>query len=291
MDEDIGTMTIPRRPSLGWLRDLPDIRDYIPEKREVKEILGRSTPLKAAQASLVPRVDLRDWFSPVEDQGNLGSCTANAGVALVEYFQKRAFGEYLDGSRLFLYKVTRELDGSTGDTGAYLRTTMKALALFGVVPEKHWPYQVSKFDNEPPAFCYSFAGNYKATKYYRLDPYGKSPQDTLTSIKQNLAGQLPCMFGFTVYSSIPPLSDGKGEIPMPSPGDKVEGGHAIVAAGYDDNKKIGKSTGALLIRNSWGTKWGDKGYGWLPFDYVLSGLAVDFWTLVREDFTSSKLFS
>jgi C1A family cysteine protease len=98
------------------------------------------------------------------------------------------------------------------------------------------------------------------------------------------------MFGFSVYSSIPPIGEGGGEIPYPSPGDTLEGGHAIVAIGYDDAKKIGKDKGALLIRNSWGTEWGDKGYGWLPYSYVLKGLAVDFWSLAQAGFIDTDLF-
>jgi hypothetical protein len=106
-------------------------------------------------------------------------------------------------------------------------------------------------------------------KYYRLDPEGTTRAQRLETIKTHLAAGLPSMFGFTVYSSIPGGGDGKGEIPYPKPGEKVAGGHAILAVGYNDTKKIGASKGALLIRNSWGTGWGDAGYGWLPYDYVL----------------------
>jgi len=98
------------------------------------------------------------------------------------------------------------------------------------------------------------------------------------------------MFGFTVYSSIPPVGDGKGEIPFPERGDSVEGGHAVVAIGYDDKKVIGKYTGAIMIRNSWGVKWGDHGYGWLPYAYITAGLAVDFWSLVESNFINTELF-
>jgi C1A family cysteine protease len=233
---------------------------------------------------------LREWCSPIEDQEDLGSCTANAGVGLLEYYQARAFGKHLDGSRLFLYKATRNLLGWVGDQGAYLRTTMKAMALFGVPPEDYWPYKIPEFDAEPPAFCYAFAQNYQAIKYYRLDPPGQSTPETLKLLKQTLAASLPAMFGFTVYSSIPPVGDGKGEIPFPSPGDGVEGGHAVVAVGYDDKKKIAKDKGAIRIRNSWGEEWGDKGYGWLPYSYVEAGLAVDFWSLVQSEFIDTELF-
>jgi C1A family cysteine protease len=167
---------------------------------------------------------------------------------------------------------------------------MKAMALFGVPPEDYYPYQISEFDNEPPAFCYAFALSYKAIQYYRLDPSGQGTQKTLDLLKQNLAAGLPAMFGFTVYSSIPGIGDKKGEIPFPKRGDRVEGGHAVVAVGYADGKKIGNETGAVLIRNSWGPEWGDNGYGWLPYAYLTSGLAVDLWTLIQSEFVDTELF-
>jgi len=275
---------------MGWERDLPDFRDFIPDSEKVKTIRSKSKRLQKVAKSMPSSIDLREWCSPIEDQEDIGSCTANAGVGLLEYFQKRAYGKHLDGSRLFLYKATRNLLGWVGDQGAYLRTTMKTMVLFGVPPEDYWHYDVTKFDVEPPAFCYAFAQNYQAIQYYRLDPPGQSTTKTLSSIKENIAAGLPVMFGFTVYSSIPPLGDGKGEIPFPTPGDNVDGGHAVVAVGYDDKKKVVKDTGALLIRNSWGTDWGDHGYGWLPYSYVVSGLAVDFWSLVEAEFTKTELF-
>ena len=273
---------------MGWMRDLPDYRDLVVESEPIEEIRQKSKKIK--KKAIPASVDLRPWCSPIEDQEDLGSCTANAGVGLLEYFQRRAFGKHLDASRLFLYKVSRNLLNWTGDQGAYLRTTMKAMVLFGIPPESYWPYNVEDFENEPPAFCYAFAQSYQTTKYYRLDPPGQSTDQTLAAVKQNLAGALPAMFGFSVYSSMPPVGDGKGEIPFPGPGDAFEGGHAVVAVGYDDKKKIGPDTGALLIRNSWGTEWGAAGYGWLPYSYVEAGLAVDFWSLIDSEFTDTELF-
>ena len=275
---------------MGWERDRPDFRDYDPSTPEVKTILDASQPMRAAISAAPKQVDLRQWCSPIENQGNLGSCTAQAGVALFEYFQRRAYSNHLDGSRLFLYKATRNLLGWTGDQGAYLRTTMQAMTLFGVPPESYWPYKIADYEVEPSAFCYAFAGSYRAVKYYRLDPAGTPLAKRLDAVKTHLAAKLPSMFGFTVYSSIPSIGGGTGDIPFPKQGDTVEGGHAVVAVGYDDGRKIGPHTGALLIRNSWGTHWGDKGYGWLPYEYVLRGLAVDFWSLVEASFVNSELF-
>ncbi|HEU4759895.1 MAG TPA: C1 family peptidase, partial [Dehalococcoidia bacterium] len=234
--------------------------------------------------------DLRQWCSPIEDQGQLGSCTAQAGVGMVEYFERRAFGKHLDASRLFLYKATRDLLHWTGDTGAYLRATMGAMVLFGAPPEEYWPYDLARFDDEPPQFCYAFAQSFQVIKYYRLDPAGASPAGVLNNIRSFISAGYPSMFGFTVYSSIPGPGDGKGEIPFPQRGERVLGGHAVVAVGYDDQKKIGSHKGALLIRNSWGTGWGQNGYGWLPYAYVESGLAVDFWTLIKKEYVDTGKF-
>ena len=281
---------------LGWVRDLPDFRDYSPENEKIKPLLKKLNVL-STPASLPVKIDLRAWCAPIEDQGALGSCTANAGVGMIEFYEKKAYGVWLDASRLFLYKATRNLLGWTGDTGAYLRTTMGAMALFGVPPEKYWPYKIASFDAEPTAFLYAFAQSFQALNYYRLDPVGTTPTNLLSQIKTNLAGNLPSMFGFTVYDSISQANGaGKGKIPFPCPTDKVAGGHAIMAIGYDDTLAIkntngGKTTtGALLIRNSWGTSWGDVGYGWLPYEYVLKGLAVDWWTLISEKYVETTKF-
>lgn len=278
-----------RLGSMGWKRELPDFRDYTPDEPQVRKVLNASKPLKATAKALPKKADLRKWCSPIEDQLNIGSCTANAGVGLIEYFQRRAFGEHLDASRLFLYKATRNLLGWTGDTGAYLRTTMKAMALFGAPPERYWPYDTSEYDVEPPAFCYAFGQSYQALLYFRLDPVGTSGTKLVELIKAFIAAGLPSMFGFTVYSSMPGYGEGP-DIPYPGPGDWVEGGHAIVAVGYDDARNINGDKGALLIRNSWSTAWGDKGYGWLPYRYVTTGLAVDFWSLVHAEFVNTDLF-
>jgi len=244
---------------LGWLPDLPDIRDYSASHPDVKQILAKAGVAKLA-TTLPASADLRQWCSPIYDQGSLGSCTANAGVGMIEFFERKAFGKYVGGSRLFLYKASRNLLHWTGDTGAYLRTVMGALALFGVPPDEYWPYDITNFDAEPTAFCYAFGEDYKAIEYYRLDEAGITKDALLGRIKTNLAASLPAIFGFTVYTSIQQSNANSGKIPMPSDGDKIAGGHAIVAVGYDDgitivNSDNGKaaSPGALLIRNSWGT--------------------------------------
>ncbi len=280
---------------MGWIPDYPDIRDYTENTTEIKSMLkvGRSYKSK----TMPEKVDLREWCSPIENQGMLGSCTAHAGVGMIEYYERKCFGKYMDASRLFLYKVTRNLMKLKGDTGAYLRTTIGAMVLFGVPPEKYWEYtdDKEKFDIEPPAFCYSYAQNYQTIKYFRHDPPGISSDLVLEKLKLYLSKGHPACFGFTVYSSIRE-AENDGKIPFPSINEKIMGGHAVVAVGYDDNMEIinsynnKKTLGAILVRNSWGVSWGENGYGWLPYEYVKSQLARDFWSIVKKEWIDTEAF-
>jgi C1A family cysteine protease len=173
---------------------------------------------------------------------------------------------------------------------------MASLVLFGAPPEEYWPYDIDGFDNEPTAFCYAYGQNYQALTYYRLDTPRTTKAKLLEQIKTNLATGLPSMFGFTVYKSIDQAA-ASGRIPYPSSRDKTVGGHAVVVVGYDDalvikNQDPGSQAtkGALLIRNSWGTSWGESGYGWLPYDYVLNGLAEDWWSLLKNEWVDTGNF-
>ncbi len=281
----------------GWLLPLPDLRDYTVDHPEIVEMVKKLGISRTKAQKLPPNVDLRPWCSPIENQGNLGSCTAHAGIGIVEYFEMRAFGKHIDGSRLFLYKTTRNLMCATGDTGAWLRNVMGALVLCGIPPEKYWPYNIPDFDKEPPSFVYAVADNYEAIRYFCHDPSHNniSPVTVLTRVKSFLAAGIPSMFGFFGFPSFS-QSDIKGGIPYPCPGEQAQWGHAIVAVGYDDSIKVKnlqcnkETTGALLIRNSWGTNWGDSGYGWLPYDYVLNKLALDFWSLLKMEWVDTKQF-
>lgn len=288
---------------MGWLPDYPDIRDYTFEskdlmsKRDLKSLLSPTGLGDRREVSLPASVDLRRWCSPVEHQGMLGSCTAHAGVGMVEYCERKAFGKHLDASRLFLYKTTRRLAGLEGDSGAFIRSTMGALVLFGVPPERYWPYtdKVPEFDTEPEAFCYSFAENFKSIRYFRHDPPELAKRAVLDSLKRSLAASVPVMFGFTVYSSVEHARR-DGKIPFPTRNERVLGGHAVLAVGYDDGMEIknpdgdASTTGALMVRNSWGMSWGDEGYGWLPYDYVLKELAMDFWSILKQEWVDTGQF-
>jgi C1A family cysteine protease len=289
----------------GWLPDYPDFRDYTNESTELSlthQKLGLKRPVKEILKDMQPKTtdipskrDLRNWCSPVEDQKSLGSCTAQAAVGALEYFERRVYKKHIDASRLFLYKVSRNLLGWSGDTGAYNRTTMGALALFGVPPELYWPYIIEKFDDEPPAFCYVFAQSYQALMYYRIDPPGSSGDKVLDSARRIMALANPFIFGFSVYSCIEQANE-NGKVPYPTSGDSFLGGHAVLAVGYDDEMKIkhadsgDETTGAILFKNSWGTEWGEEGYGWLPYKYVENGLSRDWWSLTKAEWVDLDVF-
>lgn len=296
LNRKIKVRGVPHRVGTGWLAPLPDLRDFTVRNSEIK-LFERKLGLTTKKEAQKTKVDLREWCSRVEDQQNLGSCTAHAAAGMVEYFEKRAYGKHIEASRLFMYKTARNLMQVTGDTGCWLRDTMGALVLCGVPDEKYWPYNVKDFDKEPGSFVYSVADNYQGVKYFCHDPQGSDlpSEKVLESIKKYLEAGIPTMFGFWGFQSFED-SDRPGDIPFPCEGESAQWGHAVVAVGYDDSRRIknnkcnSETGGALLIRNSWGVSWGDNGYGWLPYDYVLNRLALDFWSLLEMGWVDSGEF-
>jgi C1A family cysteine protease len=295
LNRKIQVSGVPHRVGTGWLAPQPDLRDYTPLNHQITSFNEKlkfpgqkaKDTRPALQSPVKTSVDLREWCSPVENQLDLGACTAHAAAGIVEYFEKRSFGKHIDASRLFLYKTTRNLMQVTGDTGAWLRETVGALVLCGVPDEKYWPYRIKSFDDEPSTFVYALAENYSTIKYFCHDPQGSDTPsaDVLASVKSYLSAGIPSMFGFWGFGTFEE-STAPGDIPYPCKGEKAQWGHAVMAVGYDDDRKISnlkckdETKGALLIRNSWGRNWGDDGYGWLPYSYVLNGLALDFWSVL-----------
>jgi C1A family cysteine protease len=282
----------------GYLPDVPRAEDPSYSSASIAKVISRTRFGKMVagphtKMALPTTIDLRGIFPAVLDQGMLGSCTANAAAGMIDYFELVANGSYLDPSRLFIYKVTRDLMGAVGDSGAFLRTTAETLQLFGAPPEYIWPYNGAAagfnqlFDQEPSAFCYAYGRNYAAVQPFRLDPNNIQTPDLLVNIKAALAGGLPAMFGFPTYEE---FDYSTGDIPYPSAGHQTTGSHAILAVGYDDDHSIKGLKGALIVRNSWGPSWGINGYAYMSYEYVLTGLAVDWWTMVRQDWLDSGKF-
>jgi C1A family cysteine protease len=253
------TAPTPRKTKrYGWVPDLPDQRDHI--------FAAPPTVL----AELPPSVDLREKCpKDIYDQGQLGSCTANAIGAAFEFeLIKQGLTDFMP-SRLFIYYNERAREGTIEcDSGAMIRDGIKSVAKQGVCDEVSWPYEISKFTAEPPATCYAEALNNRATTYQRV-------ARTLPQLKGCLANGFPIVFGFRVYQSFESAEVARtGEVPMPGPKEEALGGHAVLAVGYDDSR------GRFLVRNSWGVGWGDAGYFTMPYAYLTErGLSSDFWAI------------
>jgi C1A family cysteine protease len=244
----------------GWVPDVPDQRDYL-----------LSAVLKVP-AKLPRSVDLRPLCSKVEDQGELGSCTANALAGAIEFLEMKDKVSFQDFSRLFIYYNERALEHTiNSDSGAMIRDGVKTMAKQGVCSEKSWSYVVSKFKAKPGAACYKEALDHQITSYHRIV--------TLDEMRTCLAEGFPFVFGFTVYESFESQQVAKtGIVNMPTSKEWVLGGHAVLAVGYDDAKQ------RFIVRNSWGDKWGQKGYFTMPYKYLSDrNLSDDFWTIRRGE--------
>jgi C1A family cysteine protease len=249
---------MPINRKYGWAPDLPDHRDHV-----------YSAPLPVL-VKLPPKKDLRSGCPLVYDQGQLGSCTANAISGAIQFDQKKQKFTTFMPSRLFVYYNERVMEGSVNsDAGAQIRDGVKSVATLGVCPETEWPYNINKFADKPTPKCYTDAKKCEAVGYQRLD------SSNLNQLKGCIASGYPFVFGFTVYDAFESQQVAKtGVLNMPGPKEKVQGGHAVLAVGYDD------ATQRFTVRNSWGKDWGIKGYFTIPYSYLTTtDLADDFWTI------------
>lgn len=242
-----------KHKNYGWLPDIPDQRDFL---------YSAIAPV----IKLPSKVDLRDDCSTVEDQGKLGSCTAQALAGNIEFLDKKLDGRYTDVSRLFIYYNERAAEGAVKyDSGAQIRDGIKTLKSFGVCEEKIWPYIIARFVRKPSSACYAEGKKHRIVSYHRIH--------TLGEMLVCLAEGFPFVFGFAVYESFESAKVKRtGIVNMPLKREVRLGGHAVMAVGYD------KPKGRFLVRNSWGTGWGMGGYFTMPFEY-LETLAGDFWTI------------
>jgi C1A family cysteine protease len=240
----------------GWKPDVPDQRDLRFKPRN----MGRQAR----------EFDLRDRFFRCWQQGSLGSCTAQTVAAAClfrDVFDRD--NSIVVPSRLFIYYATRSIEGTTDtDAGAEIRNAIKSVVKFGYPPEESWPYLTSRFSKKPPAKAFKIASTEKIRKYERVSR-------EISHFRKALIDGFPIALGFSVYESI---YQGKvektGMIPLPKRKEKLEGGHAVLAVGYSDSRK------ALIIRNSWGTAWGQNGYGFLPYEFIENpDLSDDFWLI------------
>lgn len=246
----------------GWRPDKPDHRDFA---------------LPAPSQPLPPTLSLRASCPPIFDQGQIGSCTANATCAAMAYLEHQGASDQAF-SRLFLYYYSRQLEGTPPDQddGAENRDVMKALAQFGTCYESTWPYDNSstRFSTPPSLDAKAEATQHKALFYYRCPD--------LATVKASIAQGFPAIVGFSVPANMQnALAYQTGEVHYPAADESFDGGHTFLCAAYDDARVIGGDVGAVGGPNSWGPDWGDAGWLWLPYRFFTSGLAQDFWTLRR----------
>jgi C1A family cysteine protease len=243
----------------GWVHDLPDHRDHM------------YAVAPAVLTALPPAVDLRPQCPPeVYDQGQLGSCTANAIAGAIEFDRiKQKLADIFTPSRLFIYYNERVIENTVNsDSGAQIRDGIKTVASQGACHETLWPYDITKFKNKPTKPAVSDAAKHVAVTY-------QSVTQDLDQMRGCIAAGYPFVFGFTCYQSFEsPAVATSGVLNMPATGESVVGGHAVLAVGYDDPSQ------RFIVRNSWGAAWGKKGYFTIPYAYLLSSsLSDDFWTI------------
>lgn len=238
----------------NWRPDVGDQRDFIFREH-----------FKVSPKSLPKAVDLRPWMSAVEDQGSLGSCTANAFAGNLEYIWARFKKDLFQASRLFIYFNERVLLNTVNeDSGAILRDGIKSLVQHGVCSETTVPYVEGDFTVKPSDAAYAEGLPRRISKYLRVTD--------LASVKQSLADGFPVVFGIPVYESFESDKVARtGTVPTPKKTEQMLGGHAMLVVGYDDKTK------RVRVRNSWGSSWGSKGYCTLPYDYFAQ--ADDMWTV------------
>lgn len=240
---------------LTWKPDKPDVRDF---------------KFEAVKPSTAAKVDLRSIYNSIYDQGNLGSCTANAISMAFDFERIKQRLNPITPSRLFIYYNERLLEGTVfSDSGAYIRDGIKTINKQGVCPEFEWPYIINKFRNTPTSQCYKDALGNTLKSYLRID------NTKLSDLKSCLNSGYPFVFGFLVYSSFfSNTTTTTGQVSMPTQFDQLLGGHAVICLGYDD------SIQKFICRNSWGSSWGDHGHFYIPYTYLTNpSLASDFWTM------------
>ncbi|GFP74108.1 C1 family peptidase [Clostridium fungisolvens] len=252
--------------------DKVDKRDYYFKNH----ILSKSVQLPKS-------IDLREKMPPIYDQGALGSCTANAGCANKSYF----INNRLQFSRLFLYYKERLIEGTIyQDSGASIRDICIALTKYGVCEEDFFPYDTTKFTQMPSLLADKNALRYTINSYHRIT--------SVEEVKQALANLLPVLLGINVYESFEKVGK-NGIVPMPGNFESVLGGHAVLLVGYVDGattinntpqklcdfiRKKTSSQGYFILRNSWGTDFGDKGYMYLPYE-VFEKIKNDIWVIFQ----------
>jgi C1A family cysteine protease len=281
-----------QRKGFGYIPDLPHAEDFTVNNIEENVLPKNLLRGSRRPVALLPNtVNNSQWCSPYEDQGELGACGMSS-IDILEYMEKKAFGKYINGSKLFTYWHTRKMMGEQYvniDSGVYNRTAMKAIVKIGILPDEFWPYKIDTFTNPPTPEMYQNLIPYRALNYIRLDnSYGDA---YVSRIKQFLNSGYIMFTGFTVYDNIDRITKQEPVLEYPVRGvDKPVGGHAVLITGYDDDVSTKTGNGVFRIRNSWGAEWGDGGDFYMPYKYFVDGIALDTWTITSLAYMDSKQF-
>ena len=233
-------------------------------REDPKDLRDIPMGLVLPRVSLPKRIDYTAVMSPVRDQGSEGTCVAFASVVGVkEYEDAKEYKELITLSPRFLYSLCKRFDGAPGEEGTFPRVAMKMLLKHGVCLENYWPYQPHQTDSPKKGASFQ-AKRFRITAYARL-------KDTL-EMKRSLVVNGPFLTGVKVFDCwFSKKASKSGVIPWPKKSDKLEGGHAVCIVGFDDKKAFFK------FKNSWSSKWADKGYGYLPYRYM-ENYCSDAWS-------------
>ncbi|CAF0990701.1 unnamed protein product, partial [Didymodactylos carnosus] len=232
--------------------------------------------LKYSPNDLPSKVDLREEMTAVEDQSQIGSCSANALAGAYEYLIKKHTGRNEDVSRLFIYYNSRaqdDLSAAVSDTGCSMTHAIEALDEHGACRESQWQYDITKVNQRPPPPAYTEAKNFTIDEALQV-------KIDLFEMKSCIAQGFPFAFGIKLFQSFD-KARANGAVPMPSSSDtsrSSHGKHALLAVGYSDTSR------AFIVRNSWGERWGDQGYCYIPYDYMTnSDYCFDAWAIRKLD--------
>jgi C1A family cysteine protease len=247
----------------GWKKDPLDPRDVV---------FGVTHQPHALAASR----SLREQMPPVYDQGELGSCTANAIAACMQFADSMQYENVGPLSRLFIYYHERLMEGTVNDdSGAFIRDGLKVVAKVGVPPETEWPYEPSKFAEPPPPPVEHDAGQHRAIRYARVRPGVGAP------LRSAIASGHPVVFGFSVPAAFETLNAEDPVLHLPRQGEAFIGGHAVVATGWDFTRTR-FDVNVIEVRNSWSESWGDAGYFYMDAQWFTDqSLTSDFWVIQK----------
>lgn len=250
------------------MSDAQDVKlgGWRPEPADARDIhVGQMLAVAPASYS-GDIIDWRPWCSPIENQSSLSSCVGNAVVGGQEMLEIIRGDQYVDLSRLFPYFNARAAMNETDrDDGSFVRDAMNSLASIGSCPEALWPYDIDKVLIRPAWKCYREAYAHRISGFYKIFSVG---EERIDEIKSALRVKCPVVFGTPVFTA---FRYSQGPVAMPS-GASI-GGHALCIVGFDDTQKV------FIVRNSWGTGWGDKGYCYMPYAYLDAAGATDFWAM------------